>query len=452
MAKILVADDQRLFLKVIESILVKQGYEVVTAASGEEALEQLNKEKFNLLISDIRMEPLDGMELLKKIKAQDKDLCVIMLTGCDEIDIALRAMKLGAFDYLTKPLKLDDLTKTVHRAFQYTSITGMRFVKVKLKREQQDNSLHGIVARSPRMTEVCSQIKQFAPTQQPVLLRGEPDAGVELVARNIHRYSTRKDKPFIKIDCAEISQGLLEESLFGKGENSPENLFRVPFLGTVFIHEIEKLPLPVQDRILKALDRQAESAGSSQNVRLLYSSTSNLMKKVESGAFRKEFYNRISLLTINIPPLRERKEDIIPLMTYIIFKKLRKHREMPMLNNEAEELLLHYAWPGNVTELVYTVQYALSNLENNTITKEALPDYLSEVASSSYEAHKALGQTESLKGKSLKAFLHAENGPIKTALKKKTAQTKAPKPQKIVIHKSPKNHESTTETNGAPPL
>jgi DNA-binding NtrC family response regulator len=454
MAKILVADDNQVFLKVISSILIKQGYTVVPAASGQEALDLLKNESFDLLISDILMEPVSGIDLLKQIHQTHKELCVIMLTSCEKVDVAIHTMKLGAFDYLTKPIQMNELIQAAQRALEYSHSSNSRLAKVKLEYNEKQEKLDGMVAQSNRMLRVCDIIEKIAPTHANVLICGEPGSGTELAARNLHRCSPRGDMPFVKIDCEAISPDLLATKLFGKDDSSTESLFEDAMGGTLFIHKIEKLPVHVQDQLVQTLEKRARlrlETDTAPDVRVISNSSEDIKKLIKTGSFREDLYHRLRTFFIDIPPLRDRQEDIIPLIARIVFQHTDPSSEMPMLNRDAEELLKHYRWPGNVDELITTVQYALTHLENNTITKSSLPSDFVEEALLTCEVLNGLKPTESLKGRSLKAFLHNEmNGPVKKAMDQQKAvaaspDSDTPKTQNNKNHSAARDDSSSFE-------
>lgn len=434
MPKILVADDQQVFLKVISRFLSAQGYQVAEACSGQEALDILKDESFDLLISDIRMEPVSGMDLLQRVRQTHNELCVIMLTACETVAVAIDAMKLGAFDYLTKPVDLHELSRAVQRAFEYSHSANSRPARVKLEYHEEQEKLDGMVARSHQMLSVCDMINRVAPTSQPVLICGEAGSGTELAARTLHRYSSRGKMPFLKVDCAAIPPELLEETLFGAPGGKEEGRYQSASGGTLFLREIGKMPLPVQRRLLQVLEQQTarmmQDKASDIGVRLIATSSADMQKLANSGSFLEELYRRIRPFFITIPPLRDREEDIVPLVARIVHRHIDSDAEMPTLDGEAEKMLKLYRWPGNVEELITTVQHALSRLENNTITKASLPSQLVDEASVVDDVLKAIKPPESLKGRSLKAFLHDEKkGPLRQVFKNLNPEPEAPAEQ-----------------------
>jgi DNA-binding NtrC family response regulator len=451
MAKILVVDDELVFRKVISTILTNQGYEVVTASSAQEALDLLQTEPIDLLISDIRMDPISGIDLLKRVSDMHKTLCVIMLTSCEEVTVAIQSMKLGAFDYLTKPIQMNELVQATQRALEYSHSVNSRLAAIKLECHKDDEKLKGMVAKSGHMIRVCDMIERIAPTENPVLICGETGSGTELAARNIHRCSRRSDMPFVKIDCETIPPEQMETELFGKDNTHQGSLLEASFGGTLFIHEVGRMPLPVQERLSRAMEEYSalkHQLGAGLDVRVITSSSDDMHKRVQNGTFMEELYRRLSSFSINIPALRDRKDDIIPLTARFVARHIGPSAEMPLLNRATEELLKHYLWPGNINELVSTVQYMLAHLENNTITIASLPPDLAEEASIASDMLKVLKQPESLKGRSLKAFLHNENGPIQRALKQNNVRSESPAEETPPIR--PKDPNATAPDDSSP--
>ena len=435
MPSILIVDDQPVLLKVVDRLLSKQGYLVTPARSGQEAMDILANESFDLLISDIFMQPIGGMELLEKVRTTHKDMCVIMLTACETVETAIYAMKLGAFDYLTKPFQKEELAQVVHHALEYRHSTiDSRPAKVQLDYYEYEEKPGGVIAQSNPMLKVCDMIERVAPSHTTVLISGESGTGKELAARNLHRFSPRKENPFLKVDCLAIPPIMLETELFGGAPgNSPpheDGLFGAASGGTLFIHEIGKLPLPIQDRLLQTLEERAVLLpgmnASDVDVRIVADSSKNMQDLVDDGTFRQPLYDRLRAIHINIPPLRTRKEDIMPLVSRAIRQHIAPEERMPTLDCEAEAVLKHYRWPGNVNELGTAVRQALASLKGDTITAASLPNYITEEVLAAFNIDDLIDHPERLKGNSLKAFLQDEKkGPLHLAIDKSSTDEPA---------------------------
>jgi DNA-binding NtrC family response regulator len=414
MPRILIVDDQLVFLKLLDKLLKGQGYQTVTARDGLEAMALLENDTFDVMVSDIRMQPLSGLDLLRQTRIFHKQMCVIMLTACDTLETAIQAMKLGAFDYLTKPFKVEDLTQTVQHALEYSKTTiNSKPLRVRLEYHEGVEKLSGMVAQSVPMQKVCDTIERVAPTHTTVLICGEAGSGKELAARNLHRYSPRKEKPFLKIDCAALPPAMLEAELFGNSPDLPtrkNSLFVAAAGGSLYIHEIGDLPLRIQGKLLETLKEarilQARNPADI-SVRIFASSTVNLEQRVREGAFSEELYRRLCTIRIDIPPLRDRPEDVLPLVGLALKRYANPGEEPPTLDQDAGEILKRYSWPGNVSQLEAVVRKALAFRIHGAITSASLPaELVSEVVDSPVPATTPAG--EQLKGKALKAFLRAK--------------------------------------------
>lgn len=411
MPSILIVDDSPVFLKLLNKLLSNQGYRTVQAKNGLEALEILQHDSFDIMISDICMKPLSGLDLLKQTQIFNKKMCVIMLTACDTLTTALPAMKYGAFDYLTKPFKVEALMQTIRRALEYRNTTAdNKPMRIRLDNHKEAQKLRGVVAQSAYMTKVCDTIERIAPTHTTVLICGEPGTGKELAARNLHRYSPRNEQPFLKIDCAALSRETLETQLFDPApDKGTENrgLFEAAAGGSLYIHEVGTLPLWVQDQLLETL--KAPSVIKSRNaadisVRILTSSSVGLEPLVREGSFREELYRRLSTIRIAIPPLRERPTDVLPLISLALQQYVGPDEPIPTLDADAEEILKHYRWPGNVTQLETVIREAFALRIDGVIARASLPaDIVNEVMEHlDLSCHRS---GEQLKGKALQDLL-----------------------------------------------
>jgi len=416
MPRILIVDDEPTILNLLNKILIGQGYDATPASNGEKALQLLQTEKFDLLISDINMTPVNGMELLRKASASWPDMGVIMLTAYGTVNTAVDAMKEGAFDYITKPFKLDELVLTVQRALEYhNAINENKDLKAQIVHLEK---LDGIVAESLGMRRVCDMIERVAPTSTTVLIYGESGTGKELVARALHHYSPRKDKTFMAINCAALPAQLMESEMFGyvkgafTGANATKTgLFEAAHGGTLFLDEIGSMPLEIQSKLLRVLqDKKIRKVGGSDHtevdVRIIAASNEKLERLIEQGKFREDLYYRLSVISIDIPPLRNRPEDILPLVGHIMRRELGPDAELPLIDHETQRILDNYNWPGNVRELENTIQHALTFAQNGNITKDTLPAKIVCTVDEGLKSGIITSRREQYKAKSLKAFLH----------------------------------------------
>ena len=416
MFRILIVDDEPTILNLLNKILIGQGYDTVPASNGEKALQLLQTEKFDLMISDINMTPINGMELLRKAAESWPDMGVVMLTAYGTVATAVEAMKQGAFDYITKPFKLDELVLTVQRALEYqNAITENKNLKARLEHKEQ---LEGIVAESPGMRRVCQMIERVAPTSTTVLIYGESGTGKEVVARALHRYSPRKNSTFMAINCAALPAQLMESEMFGyvKGAftgagATKTGLFETAHGGTLFLDEIGSMPLEIQSKLLRVLqDKKIRKVGGSDHtdvdVRIIAASNEKLENLIAQGKFREDLYYRLSVISIDLPPLRNRLEDILPLVDHIMRRELGPEAELPLIDHETQTILDNYNWPGNVRELENSIQHALTFAQQGTITKDTLPAKIVTTVEEGLKSGAISSHHDQFKGKSLKAFLH----------------------------------------------
>jgi DNA-binding NtrC family response regulator len=417
MPRILIVDDEPSILSVLGTLLKAQSHEVTPARSGEAALNLLKTQSFDLMISDIRMGSMDGMQLLQHVRRAHPGLAVIMLTAFGTVDTAVEAMKEGAFDYVTKPFKVDELLITVQRALQYQNLVSEnQALKEELAGRYQ---FENIVSESPGMRKVCEMIERVAPTDTTVLVLGESGTGKELVAKAIHAHSTRKLQNFLPINCAALPEPLLESEMFGHAKGAftgasshKVGLFEAANGGTIFLDEIGSMPLSIQAKLLRVLqDKEIRRVGSNENVpinvRVLAATNDRLENLIAQGKFREDLFYRFSVITIEIPPLRARPEDILPLIKHILRRELGKDKPLPVLAPEAQRILETYTWPGNVRELENAIRHALTFAGSNEITKEVLPAKVVDACASG-KGGAAPVASEDFRGKSLKAFLRTK--------------------------------------------
>ncbi len=417
MSRILLVDDEPSILNVLSTLLKGEGHEAVPVRTGDKALELLRTEHFDLMISDVRMSPMDGIELLKQIRKERGGLAVIMLTAYGSVETAVEAMRQGAFDYVTKPFKVDELLITVQRALQYQHVMNEN---VELKAQLQSRyRFENIVAESAAMRKVCEMIERVAIADTTVLILGESGVGKEIVAKAIHGQSLRKMKNFLPINCAALPEPLLESELFGhvKGAftgatTNKDGLFEAASGGTIFLDEIGSMPLNLQAKLLRVLqDRTVRKVGGTEtqaiDVRVLAATNDRLEKLIAEGRFREDLYYRLSVIPIEIPPLRDRPEDIAPLIEHILRRELGPSASLPAIDPAAVMLMEQYSWPGNVRELENAIRHAVTFAMGGKITMDVLPARLIAAGRSRpalrdpLPAHPA----EEYRGKSLKGFL-----------------------------------------------
>ncbi|MHB9097673.1 MAG: sigma-54-dependent transcriptional regulator [Syntrophales bacterium] len=391
-AKILVVDDELNMRLVLRAMLKKEGYDVVTAADGLEALKILDQEKIAVVATDLKMPRLDGMELLGRIMQDDPTLPVIILTAYGTVATAVDALKKGAFDYITKPFEQDELKTIILKAVKTRMISDRD-----LSPAEGDADPYRIVGASSRMAEIHEIIRKVSPTTATVLITGETGTGKELIARSIHRQSTRKDQPFIKINCAAIAENLVESELFGyeKGAftgavTTKPGKFELAHRGTLFLDEVGEIPREMQAKLLQAIqDQSFERVGGlktvSVDVRLIAATNQNLLQEVKEGKFREDLFYRLNVFPIHVPPLRERTEDITPLTDYFLEKFNRKlTRRVESIAPEVRDCLLAYPWPGNIRELEHLIERMVLMAEGPTLAMKLVPP---EIVSAAREEH-----------------------------------------------------------------
>ncbi len=420
MARILLVDDEPSILNVLSTLLKQEGHDAVPVRGGEKALEVLKADRFDLIISDIRMAPVDGMQLLKVARKDHPSTAVIMLTAYGSVETAVEAMKEGAYDYVTKPFKVDELLITVDRALQYHNVLAEN---VQLKQQLESTyRFENVVAESPAMRKVCEMIERVAPTDTTILILGESGVGKEVVARAIHAHSNRRNKNFLPINCAALPEPLLESELFGhvKGAftgatTAKDGLFEAANGGTIFLDEIGSMPANLQAKLLRVLqDKQVRRVGGNESisvdVRVLAATNDRLERLIQEGKFREDLYYRLSVIPIEIAPLRERREDILSLVYHVMRKEVGPNREPPTLAPDAQAVLEKYNWPGNVRELENAIRHALTFARDGVITKDVLPAKMVAAAATSDVGGGVFSRVDfdDLRGKSLKAFLRAK--------------------------------------------
>jgi DNA-binding NtrC family response regulator len=383
-AKILVVDDERSILMLLKEALGQWGYQVTTAASATEALGILKSELFDALITDIRMPDMSGLELLREVKKQDESIEVVMMTGYPTIASAVQALKEGAYDYLSKPLILDELRHLMSRMMERKFLRGeIHTLRARLGEELTVNELIGTSVPMERVKEIIGKV---AVTDSPVLIEGESGTGKELVAAAIHRLSSRAKRPFIPVNCSAIPQDLLESEFFGhvRGAFSGAvadalGLFRGADEGTIFLDEIAELSPALQVKLLRVLqEMQVRPVGSTKafpvDVRVIAATNRDLERAMTEGTFRQDLFYRLNVVRVLLPPLRERREDIPALINHFLrrFNK-RFHRDVRGVAPEALAALTAYSFPGNVRELENLMERAFAMGAREQIALNDLP-------------------------------------------------------------------------------
>src|SRR6266516_4695491 len=383
-AKILVVDDERSILLLLKDALGQWGYQVTTAPSATEALGILKSELFDALITDIRMPDMSGLELLREVKKQDESIEVVMMTGYPTIASAVQALKEGAYDYLSKPLILDELRHLMSRMMERKFLRGeIHTLRARLGEELTVNELIGTSVPMERVKEIIGKV---AVTDSPVLIEGESGTGKELVAAAIHRLSSRAKRPFIPVNCSAIPQDLLESEFFGhvRGAFSGAvadalGLFRGADEGTIFLDEIAELSPALQVKLLRVLqEMQVRPVGSTKafpvDVRVIAATNRDLERAMTEGSFRQDLFYRLNVVRVTLPPLRERREDIPSLINHFLrrFNK-RFHRDVRGVAPEALAALTAYTFPGNVRELENLIERAFAMGAREQITLNDLP-------------------------------------------------------------------------------
>jgi DNA-binding NtrC family response regulator len=381
--QILIADDEEIVIQSCLRILSEDKFQIDIARNGLEAVEKVAENDYDMLILDIMMPKMTGMEVLQRVKETYPDIDVIMITGLNQIETAVEAMKLGAFDYLPKPFDPEELEMVVNRALEHRQLLQEN---VHLKKEVSARySFENIIGSSQPMQSVYRLIARCAPTNSTVMLRGESGTGKELIARAIHFNSLRKDKPFITVDCASLSENLLESELFGHVKGSftgavtnKKGLLEEADGGTLFLDEIGNISMPTQAKLLRFIqEKEFKAVGDthnrSVNIRLITATNKDLEGMVNEGTFRDDLYYRINIFPIEIPPIRERRDDI-PALAFHFLNQFSKEMERTVtdISAGAMNLLMNHDWPGNVRELENVIHRAVILSSDETIRQAHL--------------------------------------------------------------------------------
>ncbi|MSM40140.1 MAG: response regulator [Geobacter sp.] len=382
--RVLIVDDEKGQRDILEAILTREGYRTVSVPGGREALERLEREEYDLLLTDLKMQGMSGMELLEAVLAQNPQQCLIIMTAHGTVDSAVEAMKKGAFDYLEKPLERENLLMTLRRAFDHIKLLQENTL---LHKKLQDTIiLPDIIGEHPKIKEVYRIVNKIAPTTSTVLIYGESGTGKELVARAIHDLSARRSNPFLAINCAAIPETLIESELFGHEKGSftgatarEIGIFEAATGGTVFLDEIAEMNVAMQAKLLRAIqEKEVRRVGGKINVpvdvRIISATNKDLEVEIRKGTFREDLYYRLNVIRIGLPPLRERGNDIASLADFFIGKyNASSGLAVKGIAKPALKLLMNYSWPGNVRQLESVIERGVLMAEGELIQPEDLP-------------------------------------------------------------------------------
>lgn len=365
---LLIVDDEPLILHFLKEFFSRKKIQVQTAENGKKALALLKSQSFDLVITDMKLGDISGLEVLKGAKESKNETVVIVMTAFGTIDNAVEAMKQGAFHYILKPFTPDQLEMALEKAKEHTALVAENSF---LRKEIASKLDSKIIAASPLMKKIMNDVAKIAKSNASVFVHGESGTGKELIAGALHRLSYRSDKPYIRVNCAAIPETLVESEFFGHEKGSFTGAqtrrlgrFELADKGTLFLDEVTEIPISLQPKLLRAIQEQEfERIGSMKSVnvdvRFISSSNRDLKKAIVEKVFREDLYYRLNVIPLYLPPLRERKEDIIPLSTYFLDHFCKENHKRKNLSKRAEEKLLSYNWPGNIRELANIIERAV---------------------------------------------------------------------------------------------
>lgn len=407
MARIVIIDDEPAMVEVIATLCRDKGHQVFPYNSAEKAIEHIPGHAPQVVIADLKMQKLGGFDVLRECRELSSPPSVIMITGYASVESAVEAMKLGAYDYITKPFKIDEMQLTIQRALDFSAaVRENTYLKKELKERYR---FENIIGTSPSMQQVYNLIAKVADTDSTILIQGDSGTGKELVARALHFNSSRQHQPFVAINCSALPENLLESELFGHKKGAftgavqdKVGLFEEAQSGTIFLDEINSMAQALQTKLLRVLqERQIRRVGETKNipinVRVLAATNESLAEKIKSGDFREDLYYRLAVIPIEMPPLNARSEDI-PLLVNHFLQKNAAHTgsEPRKIDPKAIEILTNYSWPGNVRELENAIERACALCENGLIVPEDLPPQVIRASaagkSSQAEAQLPVGQ------------------------------------------------------------
>lgn len=382
MTTILIVDDDPTIRRVLEDLLKKEGFNVLSALNVDAALPLIDQRDLDLIVTDLKMPGKSGMDLLTAVRERRPSLPVIMITAFGNVDAAVTAMKKGAYDFITKPFDENELLNVIEKAISESEL-NRELLSTYFDQEPQFSQ---IIGQTPKVQEILQTIKKIAPTDSTVLITGETGVGKELIAQEIHLKSPRRDHPFVKVNCAAIPETLMESELFGyeKGAftgavtNKPGR-FELAHKGTILLDEIGEMALHLQAKLLEAIqDKSFNRVGGIKTIkvdaRIIAATNQDLQSAIQAGKFRSDLYYRLNVVLIQIPPLRERKEDLVPLINYFLKKFSMKYKKR--VENVSPEVMAsfsHYHWPGNIRELENVLERMVLMSESETLTPDQLP-------------------------------------------------------------------------------
>ncbi|HOF83046.1 MAG: sigma-54 dependent transcriptional regulator [Acidobacteriota bacterium] len=385
MNTILIVDDERSILELLSVILKKEGYAVLVNPGTPSIYEDIEQKEFDLVISDIKMPQVDGMEVLRRVKAEKPTVPVIMITAYASVKQAVEALRLGAMDYIMKPFDIEEIKVLVANGLEHRRLLEENKILKQALREE--TSFENMIGKSRPMQEVFTLIEKVAATDSTVLITGESGTGKELAARAIHANSRRRDRAFVSINCAALPENLLESELFGHVKGSftgaisdKKGMFETAHAGTIFLDEVGETSPWTQVKLFRVLqERMIRRVGGNEeipvNVRIIAATNQNLRKRIEEGKFREELFYRLNVISVDMPPLRRRPDDIPLLIQHFLRKHCeRMGRKIKRLTPEVTTALTKYSWPGNVRELENIIERLCAVEERETITAESLPD------------------------------------------------------------------------------
>lgn len=389
---ILVVDDDLNHLKTLKAIIGSWGYSVFVADDGKKAVESVKERPYDLILLDVRMAEMDGIAAMKQIKNYNPAIPILIMTAYSSVDSAVEALKSGAYDYLTKPLDFDVLKLTIERALEHS---GLKAENQHLKdRLSADYELRNIIGKSQPMKALVDMLAMVAPSEATVLITGDSGTGKELIAKSIHHNSPRKDQPLVIVNCAALTESLLESELFGHEKGAftgagkrREGRFMQANKGTIFLDEIGETSAPMQAKLLRVIqEREIQRVGGEEtlnvDVRIIAATNRALKQDVKEGKFREDLFYRLNVVTLNVPPLSERRDDIPLLVEHFVEIYGKKNRKpVKGLSPLAMDMLLKYKWPGNVRELENVIERAVILLAGDFITEKELPPTVTETYS-----------------------------------------------------------------------